>query len=446
MFINQCVGAFAYGLSLNAYFSAEYYYLKNTVRVKNPDLYFGLSQAALFSSGAVASIVGSYYSDYTKNYREICLVEDVLNIIGNIMYSLYYSPYLIVFGQLLIGTSSARVTSSVGEVSRVYEAAEITHKLGIIGIFTVAGSIIGPSTTFGFQYVEVYIGDWIWNVGNMIGISMTTFYLFQFLLNYFTLHNVSKEYTLKKEVLLDIAVETAETEFDDEKRQIFDSKDYDEISFNKKYFIALKAVFQNKHIIFWLGTCVLVTYARGLIKLVVPIKGEEYLDWKQADVASLWIIGMAIGAIPASILITILSKYINDFFLYLASFIVLILSLLLMTFLPLIKHDKRATEITFYISVILDLMSSGVFHVLSRSMLAKFLPENVQSITEGFRNALFELAAILSGLSIMLPAKYLSQTMSTLTLVVCALMAWYMAEEKTYRNIKVIEIKCTRIT
>ena len=359
------------------------------------------------------------------------------------MYSLYYSPYLIVFGQLLIGTSSARVTSSVGEVSRVYEAAEITHKLGIIGIFTVAGSIIGPSTTFGFQYVKVYIGDWIWNVGNMIGISMTIFYLFQFLLNYFTLHNVSKEYTLKKEVLLDIAVETVETEFDDEKRQIFDSKDYDEISFNEKYLIALKAVFQNKHIIFWLGTCVLVTYARGLIKLVVPIKGEEYLDWKQADVASLWIIGMAIGAIPASILITILSKYINDFFLYLASFIVLILSLLLMTFLPLIKHGKRVTEITLYISVILDLMSSGIFHVLSRSMLAKFLPENVQSVTEGFRNALFELAAILSGLSIMLPAKYLSQTMSTLTLVVCALTAWYIAEEKTYRNIKVIAIKCT---
>ena len=78
-------------------------------------------------------------------------------------------------------------------------------------------------------------------------------------------------------------------------------------------------------------------------------------------------------------------------------------------------------------------------------MLAKFLPENVQSITEGFRNAFFELAAILSGLSIMLPVKYLSQTMSALTLVVCALKAWYMAEEKTYRNIKVIEIKCTRI-
>ena len=440
MFFNQCVGAFAYGLSLNAYFSTEYYYLKDTVHVENPDLYFGLSQAALFLSGAVASIVGSYYSDYTKNYREICLVEDVLNIIGNIMYSLYYSPYLIVFGQLLIGTSSARVTSSVGEVSRVYEAAEITHKLGIIGIFTVAGSIVGPSTTFGFQYVEVYIGDWMWNVGNMIGVSMTLFYLLQFLLNFFTLHNVSKEYTLKKEVLLDIASDTVEIEYDDGKKQIFDSTDYDEVSFKKKYLIALKAVFRNKHIIFWLGTCVLLTYARGLLKLVVPIKGEEYLDWKQADVASLWIIGMAIGAIPTSILVTILSKYINDFFLYLASFIVLILSLLLMTFLPLIKDNKRATEITLYFSVILDLMSSGIFHVLSRSMLAKFLPENVQSITEGFRNALFELAAILSGLSIILPVKYLSQTMSILTLVVCALTAWYMAEEKIYRNIKVIEV------
>ena len=129
------------------------------------------------------------------------------------------------------------------------------------------------------------------------------------------MHNVSKEYTLKKEVLLNIAGDTVETEYDDGKRQIFDSRDYDEVSFNKKYLIALKAVFRNKHVIFWLGTCVLLTYARGLVKLVVPIKGEEYLDWRQADVASLWIIGMAIGAIPTSILITILSKYLNDFFL-----------------------------------------------------------------------------------------------------------------------------------
>ena len=112
----------------------EHYYLKYSVKVENPDLYFGLAQASLFLSGVICSIVGSYYADYTKNVREICLFEDVLNIIGNIMYSLYYSPYLILFGQLLIGTTSARMTSTVGEISRVYGSDKITQKLGILGI------------------------------------------------------------------------------------------------------------------------------------------------------------------------------------------------------------------------------------------------------------------------------------------------------------------------
>lgn len=151
MFFNHCVAAVAYGLSLDAYFSTEYFYLTDSVKVKSPDLCFGLSKAVLCLSGAISSIIGSYYADNTKNIREISLLDDLLNIAGNIMYSLYFSPYLILFGQLLIGTSSARMTSSIGEVSRVYEAEELTQKMGILGIMTVIGSILGPCNAFVFQ-------------------------------------------------------------------------------------------------------------------------------------------------------------------------------------------------------------------------------------------------------------------------------------------------------
>lgn len=151
MFFNHCVATVAYGLSLDAYFSTEYFYLTDSVKVKSPDLCFGLSKAVLCLSRAISSIIGSYYAGNTKNIREISLLDDLLNIAGNIMYSLYFSPYLILFGQLLIGTSSARMTSSIGEVSRVYEAEELTQKMGILGIMTVIGSILGPCNAFVFQ-------------------------------------------------------------------------------------------------------------------------------------------------------------------------------------------------------------------------------------------------------------------------------------------------------
>ena len=376
IFINLCIGALAYGLSLNIYFPTEYYYLKNTVKVENPDLYFGLAQASLFLSGVICSIVGSYYADCTKNVREICLIEDVLNIIGNIMYTLYYSPYLILLGQLLIGTTSARMTSTVGEISRVYGSDKITQKIGILGLMAVLGTLLGPCTTFIFQYVDICIGNWKWNIGNMVGISMTAFYLFQLTSNYFTLQNVSKEYTLKKEFFVNPAIESNGIESADETTPLTKSGN-EELSFNQKYIISLKALFGNKHILFCLAMVILQNYARGLVKIVIPIKGDEYLKWKQTDIAKLWVISSVIGSIPSMILINVLTKYVNDFFLYLSTFIVTILCLLLMGLLPMLKHDVKEPEIMFYCTATLYLMSNGTFHIPSRAVLAKFVPENI---------------------------------------------------------------------
>ena len=77
---------------------------------------------------------------------------------------------------------------------------------------------------------------------------------------------------------------------------------------------------------------------------------------------------------------------------------------------------------------------------MSRAMLAKFVPENIQSISQGFRNALYEMAIFLSGLSVMLPATYLSETMFAMLVIVSVSLAWYIAEQRTYRNIRVIGI------
>ena len=349
MFINQCIGAAAYGLSLNIYFPTEYYYLKDTVKVKNLDLFFGLAQASSFLSGVISSITGSSYADYTKNFRKICLFEDVLNIFGNVMYSLYYSPNLILFGQLLIGTTSARMTSSVGEISRVYETEKITQKLGILGMATFPGCVIGSCTTFFFQYIDIAIGKWKLNIGNMAGISMTIFYLLQFGINYFTLNNVSKEYTMKKDFSVVAAIENSDTivsncmKYATDKTPLLIKSNY-RLSFNQKFMTSLRTIFKNRHVVFCLAMAVVQNYARGLIKLVIPIKAEEYLNWKQTDVAKFVIISMAVGSIPTMILISIVTKFMNDYFLYLSSFIVLILSLLLMGLLPMFKDDLKCIE------------------------------------------------------------------------------------------------------
>ena len=99
---------------------------------------------------------------------------------------------------------------------------------------------------------------------------MTAFYLFQLTLNYFSLQNVSKEYTLKKEFFVKPAIESNGIESADETTPLTKSGN-EELSFNQKYIISLKALFGNKHILFCLAMVILQNYARGLVKIVIPI-------------------------------------------------------------------------------------------------------------------------------------------------------------------------------
>ena len=118
-----------------------------------------------------------------------------------------------------------------------------------------------------------------------------------------------------------------------------------------------------------------------------------------------------------------------------------------MELLPIFKphtHIRDTTKIILYCSTVLKQISSGVFHVLSRSVLAKFVPENVQSITEGFRNSLYELAALSSGLTVTIAVNYLSE-MFPLILAVFALTVLYAFKEGVYRSFKVIDVKYEKV-
>ena len=110
--------------------------------------------------------------------------------------------------------------------------------------------------------------------------------------------------------------------------------------------------------------------------------------------ATLVITGSCSGAVPVPVISTFLSRYVNDFYIYLSRLIFLLLPLPLLVIVSIRAIDAGTL---FYLIVISNVMSGALFHVLSRSMLAKFVPENVQTVTEATRNSLFELAYLFGG-------------------------------------------------
>ena len=150
------------------------------MKTENPGLYYGLSRACLCASGVVCSILLSYYGDRTNDIREISIALSAFNIIGNILYLLYYSPYIIILGQFLSGTIGARNVIIEAELSRVFSKDEISHKTAITVLFTTLCGLSGPCLIFAFKYVHIGFGDCQLMIGNMSGFYMCFFQLSNF--------------------------------------------------------------------------------------------------------------------------------------------------------------------------------------------------------------------------------------------------------------------------
>ena len=53
----------------------------------------------------------------------------------------------------------------------------------------------------------------------------------------------------------------------------------------------------------------------------------------------------------------------------------------------------------------------------------------------------YQTSALLGGLTVIFPAKYLSQTMFLLASVISGCTGWYITEQATFMNVKVISVK-----
>ena len=440
---NFCVGAFSFGLSLTIYYPTEYYYFRDTMKIKNADVYYGLSWAFLCGSGIISSFVGSYYADMTKNVREICLYSNIINVLGNIMYLLYYSPYVVLFGQFLIGTAAARMVAGVGEISRIYGTEELTQKVAFMGVFSTIGSILGPCSTYLFNLVDTQIGDWKLNIGNMVGLVMGTLYLIQFLINYFTLKNLSKEYNLKKDAterLLGDVVSGDESEMSEAEEKEVSDEVADEVSFQDKYLMAIRTLLRNKHVLFLYALSFFASYSRATIILLSPIKASLYLGWTQTNLATFNIVSTFAGAIPTALTLSALSRVVNDFYFLVYTVATLLLALVFMALFPMIADNHTMATVLLYANGILTLMSTAGFHIMSRSMLAKFVPENIQTVTEAIRNSLFELSYMIAGLCVKLPATYMPEFMISVAFLMSFALAWLLVNDNKYKNIEVITV------
>ena len=199
LFIYWCFTHFIHGMIHSIRYSSQYLYFKDEMQVQNPDFLYGLSVSFMGTTGVIFPLFISPYIDNSRNIKKAILIINVLGLVGNLLYSLPFSPVIPLIGQLLAGTTPAFGVIAMGEISRCYSPEKLTKRVSALSLIYSVGTFTSIGLVFCFLYIDFYIGKWHINYASMPGLFLTLAFTVSTVLSLILVSDVSKEFDLKLE-------------------------------------------------------------------------------------------------------------------------------------------------------------------------------------------------------------------------------------------------------
>lgn len=167
-------------------------YMK-TFEVNN--IFMGLVVAAYPFAGMISlPIIGRIY-DKTKRTRELILVLNFLQIVGNIIYAIPFSKWLPLSGRFLAGLGDGFMACALGEITHIYPKSYRTGILSIMELGRVLGLIVGPAITFFIGKGTYYLWTWRLDYATLPGVIMACCWIVYEMLSVCFIYNISKDLT-----------------------------------------------------------------------------------------------------------------------------------------------------------------------------------------------------------------------------------------------------------
>ena len=199
-FVLECV---MLGMEYSVTFLTLWLYIKTLIDTEYPKIFYSLVASSYLLAAVVFSVIIGRWVDKTRKVRQTFLICNTLVIVGNILYSLHFSPWFLVFGRLISGADGPLRSIISGEVARCYPDAEVLGKFSTMGMAFAMGFIVGPGINFAFTNVDFQIGMWQVTYVNVPGVYMAVFFIITQTIVYFTVSDLSREFDLKAEEACD---------------------------------------------------------------------------------------------------------------------------------------------------------------------------------------------------------------------------------------------------
>lgn len=155
----------------------------------------GVTIAAYPAAAMISLPLFGYLYDKTQRIRELLLVLNFFELIGNILYAMPYSKWYPGFGRFIAGLGDGFLALSIGEVANIYPTSQRLVILSIMEFGRIAGIMIGPSFNVIIKGQRYFISTWVLDDNTFPGVLMAFLWLLMELITVFCVFNLAKELT-----------------------------------------------------------------------------------------------------------------------------------------------------------------------------------------------------------------------------------------------------------
>ncbi|XP_020795035.1 major facilitator superfamily domain-containing protein 8 [Boleophthalmus pectinirostris] len=137
-----------------------------------PPYFLGLGLSAFSLSGLLTGPLFGYWSDQSKATKGIILFSNVFEIVGNFMYFIGYSKWLLLGSRLVAGIGAGAGSSIFGFLTRTTRPDERAGIFAAIMACRQAGLLVGPAFNLFLRLCDFRLGPFVVNKYTSPGIFM----------------------------------------------------------------------------------------------------------------------------------------------------------------------------------------------------------------------------------------------------------------------------------
>ncbi|XP_038147727.1 uncharacterized protein mfsd8l1 [Cyprinodon tularosa] len=134
--------------------------------------FLGLALSAFSLSGLLSGPLFGYWSDRTRTTKKIILLSNLFEIIGNFMYFMGYSKWLLLSSRLVAGIGTGAGSSIFSFLTRSTASEDRATVFAAVMACRQAGLLIGPAFNIFLRLCDFHLGPFVVNKYTAPGLFM----------------------------------------------------------------------------------------------------------------------------------------------------------------------------------------------------------------------------------------------------------------------------------